>query len=436
MLLQQVVNFTSIFLITALIVRNISRSEYGEMALALSYGVIFNMLNVAVSSILLRDYPKLTGEQVSKYMSSFYTLNVYKSGVVILMTILIGVYFKYKYDNALLIEILAINTAMIICQNYTEPLQVLFSVTFKQYFITQIVFATSIVNVLATLGILVWPSALFVVIKNLIIAIFTLFLYNYFFYKNYNYKIEYFNNKYLGLLINNLKSFSMWSHLQGVFSDIIYRADILILGWLNTPFQTLGNYNIALQLSNMTKIIPQIIQYHTTLSVSNITDEEKKNEVVHIFLKVNFIFSVFIMLGYIFLGKSLISIIAKTHYEEIFEYGLYILGSLCLLNSFRSLIAYSIVSHSIKQVVLTVNLPATIFAVAAYFVGGIYWSLQGVLVANVLISIVFSLLIVVYINRKTNYKWSYSIITHYEMTLLHKFVAKIISKRTNPTIKP
>ena len=430
MLLQQVINFISIFIITALVVRNIPRSEYGEMALVLSYSVILNILNLAVSSILIRDYPKLTEEHVPKYMSSFYTFNAYKTGFTILVTVFIGIYFEHAYGNNLLIMILAVNTAMTICQYYIEPMQVFLSVNFKQYVITKITFATSIINILSTFGVIIWPSALFVVLKNLLVAVVTLLLFNYVFNRIVKFRIEYFNNKHLGLLIRNLKSFTIWSHLQSIFSDIIYRADILILGWLNTPFQTLGNYNVALQLSNITKIVPQIVQYHTSLSVSNISDEKKKNEVVHIFMKANFVLSVCIMLGYVAFGKFLVSVISKYQYEEIFEYGLYILGGLCLFNSFRALIAYSIVSHSIKQIALTVNLPAAVFAVAAYFVGGIYWSVRGVLVANVLISIVHSLLTVVFINRKTNFKWSYSIITEYEMAILRQFVAKIISNRT------
>jgi O-antigen/teichoic acid export membrane protein len=191
----------------------------------------------------------------------------------------------------------------------------------------------------------------------------------------------------------------------------------------------MGNYNIALQLANMTKIVPQIVQYHTTLAVSNISDKRKIDEAVHIFLKANFVISLCIMVGYILFGKLLISVIAKTQYEEIFNYGLYILGGLSLINLFRSLVAYSIVSHSIKQVVLLVNLPAAIFALAAYFIGGIYWGVQGVLVANVLISIVLSLLIIVYINRNTDYKWSYSLITEYEIALLKDLWAKMIQKQ-------
>ncbi len=431
-LFQQAVGFISAFLVTALTVRNIPRSEYGQMALVLSYGVIFNLFNMAVSSVLLRDYPKLTREQVVEHMSSFYTFNMYKSVFVILVTVLIGYYLNYRYKDPLLLEILAINTGMMICQNYTEPLQVFFSVAFKQNLVTQIVFMTTLVNVLATFGVLIWPHVLFVVIKNLMIALLALVLFNYYFFRNYDFRIEYFSNKHLGLLIKNLGSFSVWSHLQGVFTDVIYRADILILGWLNTPFQTMGNYNIALQLANMTKIVPQIVQYHTTLSVGNISNKENRDEAVHIYTKANFVISLCIMAGYVLFGKMLISVIAKTQSEEIFRYGLYILGGLSLINLFRSLVAYSIVSHSIKQVALLVNLPAAVFAVAAYSIGGIYWGVQGVLVANVLIAIVLSALIVVYINKKTDYKWSYSLITDYEMTLLKKLWAKMMRKQPIP----
>lgn len=425
MLLQQSINFLSLFLITALIVRNIPRDEYGQLALVLSYGLIFALFNIATSSILLRDYPKLTSEQLSNYMSSFYIFNAYKSCLFFLLTIVIGFYLYFAYGNSLLIIILIISTATIICQNYTEPLQVLFSVTFKQNLVTQIIFASSLFNVLSTFCILIWPSVLFVVLKNLLVAILTLVLFFLYFHRHFHFRIHLFSNRYIDLVFKNLSNFSSWSHLQGVFTDIMSRADILILGWLQTPFQTLGNYNIALQLSNMTRIVPQIVLYHTTLSVSNVIDGKRENEVVNAFLKANFVLSVCIMLGYLIFGKFLISVIAKTQFDIIYEYGLYILGGLCLRSLLGPLISYSIVLHSIKQAALTVNLPAAVFAVFAYFVGGIYWGVQGVLVANVLIAIVLSMLTVVYIKRKTNYRWSYSLITDYEMSLLKRIWPKL-----------
>jgi O-antigen/teichoic acid export membrane protein len=430
MLLQQMVNFLSVFLVTTLIVRNIPRSKYGELALVLSYGVIFSLVNLSPSSILLRDYPKLSPADISRYKRSFDVFNYYKTIIIIAITVIIWLYFRSKYDNQELIVLLLINTITIIFQCFTDPFQVFLSVSFRQNLITKVILITSMLNCAFTFGVIIFPNVIFVVCKNLAIGIITYLLSMYYFNQYFHQRLKISLKASSSLLLKHLSDFSIWSHLQGIMTDIIYRADILILGWLNTPFQTLGNYNIALQLSNMTKIIPQIMQYHTTLCVSNVDNkEERQNEIVHIFLKINFIISCILMIGYLLTGSFIISIISKTMHEQIFQYGLYILGGLCIFNTMRPLIAYTTVTHSLKQVFFFVHLPAAIFAIAAYFAGGIYYGVQGVLLANIAIGVMLCVLTVYYINTKTNYKWSYSLLTDYERAFLKDFWLKTVANR-------
>lgn len=433
MLLQQVINFCNLFVVTAVIVRNIPRTEYGELALVLSYSIIFNLINISASSILLRDYPKLTDHNISRYKKSFDIFNYYKSVSAILIAFIIAIFFKLIYgkDSQVLITILLVNTLTIICQYFTDPFQSFLSVSFRQSLITRIIFITSVINLIFTFGVYFIPNIIFVVSKNFAISLVTLLLMRYYFKQNFKYKTNISHRSSLSLLWKNLSDFSIWTHVQGIFTDIIYRADILILGWLNTPFQILGNYNIALQISNMTKILPQIIQYHATLCVSNSeNDQKRQNEVVHIFLKINFIISILIMIGYLLLGKLMISIITGNNNGEIFEYGLYILGGLCIFNTLRPLVAYSIVAHSIKQCVLYINLPAAIFAIGAYLIGGIFLGIKGILIANIAIGVILCALTINYVNRKTTYKWNYTLLTDYEKSFFKYFWLKFVSNTT------
>jgi O-antigen/teichoic acid export membrane protein len=431
MLLQQAINFVSLFLVTALIVRNLPRSEYGELSLVLSYGVIFNLINISVSSILLRDYPQLDQSAISRYKNSFDIFNYFKSFLAIIITLLISWYFINKYNNRILIIVLLINSSAIICQYFTDPFQVFLSVSFRQNIITRIVTITSLFNMLSTLGIFYFPSIIFVVSKNLAVNVVAYLLMKYYFEHYFACETKISHRSSLNLLLKNLSDFSIWTHLQGIFTDIIYRADILILGWIGTSFQILGNYNVALQLANMTKIIPQIFQYHTTLCVSNMkNNKNQQNEMIHTFLKINFMISLIIMAGYLIMGKFIISLIAKTMHEEIFEYGLYIIGGLCIFNFLRPLVAYAIVAHSVKQCVLYVNLPATIFALAAYVGGGIFYGVHGVLIANVAIGLMLCILTIFYINTKTSYRWSFSLITDYERKFLREIWLKTVCNRT------
>ena len=210
--------------------------------------------------------------------------------------------------------------------------------------------------------------------------------------------------------------------------DIIYRADLLILGWLNAPFRTVGNYNIALQFSNFTKLLPQVLQLNTTLGLSHMNSSDhprRREEVTFLFIKYSFLISLATMTAYIFFGRFLIRVMAGSSVEEIYGLGLYIIAGLCLFNTFRPLISYGVVVHDIRACFWYAIVPSSATTLVCYFVMGSLWGAEGLAKANLVGGVAMTLFTLAYIHRKTDFRWRFALWTESEREILLKVWAKL-----------
>ena len=422
--IQRILDFVTILIVTTLVVRSLSRQEYGMLSVVISYGIFFNILNVSISSILIRDYPKIK-ERINEYMHAFIMFSIVKSVVVLVLSAAIGYLLYYKYQNLMMIAVLAMYSGYTILLFLTEPFMTVLSVEFRQSVLTKINIIASLANITLSMGVFLFPSALFVSAKNGIIALIGLILTAGYAMKFLNLRIHSSGTSWPSIVLESFLNFSLWSHLMGITTDLIYRADLLILGWLNAPFQTVGNYNISLQLSNFTKLLPQILQYNASLGLSNNENHRQQDEITFLFVKYSFLLSLTTMAGYILLGPIAIKIIAGSEVDEIYHLGLYIISGLCIFNTFRPLISYGTVVHSVKECFYYVMLPSGLGVLTCYVVMGNLWGAKGLAMANLYGGIIMTLFTLAYIHGKTKFRWRFALITDTEKKLLKKIYLRL-----------
>jgi O-antigen/teichoic acid export membrane protein len=282
---QRVLDFFSIFIVTTVIIRSLDRSEYGLLSIVLSYGLLFSVFNISISAVLVRDFPRIKGE-LSRYMNAFNLFSIMKTAVALLLTVVIGIFLYARYHSGAMILVLLFSSASTVAAFFTEPFITLLSVDFKQGEITRINAVTSIINVVLSCGAILIPSAVYVAGKNAVIAIIAFVLPLLYVRKRYPLAWSFDFRGHWQTIRSVLGSFSLWSHLMGLVTDMVYRADLLFLGWMHTSLRTMGNYNIALQMGNFSRLLPQILQYHTSLALSNrSTEKQRQEELTFLFVK-------------------------------------------------------------------------------------------------------------------------------------------------------
>lgn len=419
MSIQRVLDFVTILAVTALVVRSLSRPEFGMLSIVLSYGLIFNILNVSISSVLIRDYTKLKN-RIGEYMHAFFWFSLAKGALVLVLSIGIGFFLYRRYHDPAMIMVVAVNTVTTALLILTEPYTTLLSVDFRQTILTKINLITSLANIILSAGVILLPTALFVSAKNAIIATIGLALVAGYAVKLFPIREKPRRGKRFLLVKESFMGFSLWSHLIGVMTDIIYRADLLLLGWFNAPFSTMGNYNIALQVANFSKLLPQILQYNATLGLGHSDDSERRERITFFFVKYSFLLSCGIMAGYLLFGRMAIRLFAGNGVEEIYTLGLYIIAGLCIFNTFRPLISYGIVVHDIRECFFYAILPAGMGTLGCYVVMGMQDGALGLAKANLLGGLIMAMCTLAYIHWKTEFRWRITLITDTEREFIEK----------------
>ncbi len=178
------------------------------LSLVLSYGLIYNLINVSISSVLLRDYQKIKGS-INEYMCAFFLFAIIKAFIVLALSVGIGFFLYYQHKNSALVMVVAVNTASIILLYLTEPLTTLLSVEFRQFVLTKINFVASLANIAFSAGAILLPSALYVSAKNAVVALIVLILTARYTRKIFHLHITLFSENWLRLVKESFLGFSL-----------------------------------------------------------------------------------------------------------------------------------------------------------------------------------------------------------------------------------
>lgn len=407
-----------------LIVRLLSREDYGVYGLASGYFVFISWLVINPESVLVQKYAEKK-KNFEQYLSQIYTFSLFKMLFLFIVSIgIAAVSFLLNKSVELAISIILFNMYQLIIL-FTGQIQFVLKLELKEQVISTIIFFSKIVLV-ALLGLLVFNNNLFVFFALLIThSLIELGMYSVSLQRVISFPFLTQLKETLLTVKNDLLSFSLWHHLSGNLIKFIYESDVVFLG-LWSSYVVVGNYALAIKIANLSFIIPSLIQNAVITTLTRVRTPEKVSRAVNIFLKYSVLVSVVQIIGFIILGKFYISLHTSTYVSEIYEYALYIFLGASIVNAIRPLISYINSKTNVQRFFVFSVLPSMLFSVALYAYVAQNYGPLALAKANI-VAYAFWTITLIFYTYKSGFRFSFEWLTSDERSLLAELKKKFLN---------
>ncbi|WP_035589106.1 lipopolysaccharide biosynthesis protein [Hippea jasoniae] len=382
------------FITSIIIIRNLPREDYGIIGVVAGYFVFLNLLNISMESIILRDHKNYEGKE-KEILSNFLIFNIIKSMIFLFFAIVLSVLLINMFEKIEFIYSIFSITTLLIAESLVAPFVIYFTAKFNQQLVTKISIAKATLNLLLTIGLFMYPTLEYILIKDIFVSFFYVSVWFYLVYKYLDFSLYYLSLKEFDFqfIKKSFFGFSLWSHLIGSVTNFIYKSDTFFLSMF-VGLTTIGNYNIALNSANIANIIPGILGYQNGVALSHVKNDIKKAKRITIqFLKLSFLIGIVTLLGFYLFGNYYIYLITGEYNEDIYFYMMCIVTGLVIVKTFASpFSAYLTIIFDIKEYFVNVILKISIFSTIIYLIGAMLEGTNGVAIGNIIIGIMFFML--------------------------------------------
>jgi len=420
--IEKVFILGSQFVLSFVLIRLLKRADYGIIGVVAGYFVFVNMINISLESIMLRDH-KDYEDQLEKIFSNFIFFNLIKSIVIIITAIILSVFLVNIHNDFNFVYAIAAISFKYIGNSLVAPFSVYTTAKFNQKLVTKISTIRSILDILFTAGLLVYPSLFYVAFKNLLV--YSTFVIIWLFYSKsfikYT-KVLNFKNIDFEFLKNSLLNYSLWTHINGVVTNFIYKSDTFFLSFF-VSLSIIGDYNVALTNANIANILPMIFGYQNSVALSHSRDIKHAYKISNGFIRLSIYVGSLTMIGFIFFGKIYLKLITgQENVQNIYFYMLFIVAGLVIIKSFSSpLNSFVNIKGSVKSLFKTVLLPSFLITSLLYLVSAKFWGAIGVSIANIINSLIWLILMI----REVK-KYDYEFESILEFKNDYKYVKELI----------
>lgn len=409
-------------MVSILLIRLLPREDYGIIGIVIGYFTFIHILNISLESIILRDHKKYD-HNIEKYIYNFFLFNIFKSFLFIAIAFLLSLYLVNSFENNNFIYSVFSITVIYIADAIVAPLVIYNSSKFNQKLVTKISFIRAVLNVVILLGLFYVPTLEYVFYKDLVVSILYVFVWIIITLKIFNIKsIDFKKDVDLVFIKNSFLGYSLWTHLNGVVTNFIYKSDTFFLSMF-VGLLTIGNYNIALNSANVANILPMIIGYQNSVAISHARTKEEEFLISNTFVRISSYIGIFTFIIFYFFGDFYLYIMTGEEINtEIYIYMMYIVGGLIIVKSFASpLNAYINIKGSVYSLFKNVLLPTLVFTFIVYFVSAKYYGALAVSQANIIVSILWLILMIKEVKK---YRYDFSTILNFKNDKL--FIKKLL----------
>lgn len=404
--IEKLSSIGSQFLISILLIRLLSREDYGIIGAVVGYFVFVNFINISIESIILRDHKKIS-TNISKYFSNFFYFNIVKSSIILVIALILSFYLVNHTDNMDYFYAIISYTSILIADACAAPLILFTTAKLDQRRVTFFTAVRLGTNVFLSLGLFLFPSIMYIALKDIVVSIvFLLIWFIYFIKSNNNERLFDIKSVDINFLRTTIMDYSLWTHLNGVVTTFIYKSDIFFLS-LFFDLTVIGNYNIALTAANVANIIPMILANQNSIAISHAEDNIRANKISNNFIKVSLLIGVVTILAFILVGEFYLKMMTgEPNNENIYSYMIPIVVGLVIVKTVSSpLNAYVNIKGSVKGLFNKVLLPTFAFTAITYFICAYLWGPLAVARVNILNSIIWLILMIKY---ASSYNYSFS----------------------------
>lgn len=386
------------FITSILLIRLLPREDYGIIGIVVGYFAFVNLINISLESIILRDHKKFDNN-LNNVMQNFFAFNFLKSMLFVFIAIVLSLVLSNMYNNIGFIYAIWSITFITIADAITAPLIVYFSSKFNQKLVTKISIFRYTLSLILLTGLFVYPELWFIALKDFIVSLVYIVIW---FYVSRN-KLSFtpqFSSIDFKFIKETLFSYSLWTHLNGVVTNFIYRSDTFFLSFF-VSLAIVGNYNIALNSANIANILPMIIGYQNSIAISNAKDKNQVFRTSNYFILLSLLIGLVTIIGFYVLGDFYLYLITgQENNSEIFFYMMCIVTGLVIVKSFASpLVSYISIFLSVKKMVLEISIPVFFITLILYYASAKYLGAYGISLSNIIIAIIWLILIIFYLER-------------------------------------
>ena len=401
--LEKIGIIVSQFISSILLAKYLPREEFGVMAVISGAYAFLQFANIAIENILIKDYQKFQSS-INETISQFIQINILK--ILFLSLCCFGIaaaYYSQSNRDVFIFASLSL-LSVVAMDILISPLIIYASLLFKQNIVTKISLARWALNIIGLSFLIKYPSIKTVLVKDLVIFLLIIVFWFHQAKNKLNLKL-YLVKINWKFIKENMIGYSLWVHLIGVISNIVYKADAFILYYF-VSLKLIGNYNIALSVANIANILPSILINQNNVALSHCKSDEEAKAMTGKFLRLSIYIGVISLLGFIFLGKFYLRLVTKVDVDEIYEYLLFIVSGLLIIKMVISpLVAYVNIKGDVKRLFFKVQLPLLATVLFNYLVLSYFFGTKGAAVSNLINSILW--LIFLYVEIKS-YKFKIS----------------------------
>lgn len=384
------------FFSSILLAKYLPREEFGAIAVVSGIFAFLQFFNIAVENILVRDFYlyKESKDETQDVLSRFISINLLKSIFIGVIGLASGglYYFQHSGDGTFFLYVTLSLTLVLVMDSLISPLILYSSLVFKQALVTKISLVRWSLNVGGLLFLMTFPSIKVVLLKDMLIFLVVILLWIHYTKKELGlvlklsgFKWEFLKEKVLG--------YSLWVHLIGVISAVIYKADASILYYFSS-LTVVGKYNIALSLANVASVIPSVLIAQNNVALSHCATMEEARATTFKFLRFSIYIGVLSFIAFVLLGKVYLRIVTKTEIDEIYFYLLFIVSGVLLAKILISpLVAFIQLKGDVKKLLINVQVPLFIFVLISYTLSSYLYGAGGLAASNLINGLVWLMLI-------------------------------------------
>ncbi|MRS01740.1 hypothetical protein EG832_00695 [bacterium] len=389
--IEKSVTVGSQFFVAMVLIRSLTREEYGALGVMVGYFAFLAVVNISLESIMIRDHAGYDSD-LSKYFARFARFNWQKSIILIFISGCVGAGLSFSYQNLNFLFATICLVTVLVADAIVAPLIIYTSVKFKQETVTKLNSLRSCMNLTSLIGLWYFPNLLYWAAKEIIVSV--CYISIWFIFAHRYYQIPY--TSLFGLVAktdnfvkNSLLNFSLWTHLNGVVTNFIYRSDTFFLS-LFVALTTIGNYNIALNCANIANVLPMILCYQNSVALSHAKDKKEAYQISNMFFRYSIWLGIFTFLPFVLLGKYYIWMMTGdigVQNTEMSFYMICIVAGLVMVKTFAGpLVSFITIYGSVKSLVLRVSLPVLLLTVFCYYFSAKYYGSYGVAISNIIVS--------------------------------------------------
>jgi len=390
----KVFNFLGFIILT----HTLTSESIGLIGIALGYMVLANYFAVTPETALLKE--KLTNQ--NKKISSYIIFWALKSILLVIVGIGISIYLYFQYGM-----IMAIFFAVFSLVNISNILGDMFSFLFfirekqKKVFTINLIF-----SVLLLIGIILLKFSPSLVVYGIILLIISILKDAYLiidYQRNHQYKFKVKGTK--SYLLENIKEFSIWHHLNGITIKTIFYIDTIILSFF-TSLTIIGDYTVALKISFVAFEISLLLEKIMSTTFKKLSLDES-GKYAKAFIKIFSIVTLVELIGFIGIGYWFIKYVFNVN-DLFFTYTItaIILTGIFIVNTVWPLVSLLITKFSIKELFTHITLPTALISIPCYIILTAMFGAYGTAFGNIINYSIYAILLLFYTLPKIKLKSS------------------------------